>query len=213
MPQDGSSQLADGNPPNLAGASMGGYYHACGFFRSRDEAYHTLLPFIREGMARGEKALHITNPALRDDHLRRLSEGGVDTRAAVANGHLEVLTWNQAYLKGGRFSPDAMLALLEQSIQADRAAGFARTRVIGDMGWALEKKPGVDQVMEYEARVNVVLAQHKEPAVCMYDIGRIDAETMLNLLRTHPLVVMGESLSVNPFYMPPDEFLETMRKH
>jgi hypothetical protein len=199
--------------PTIAGGSMGKHYHACGFFRDRDEAYRVLAPFIREGMDAGEKGLHITNPELRVDHLRRLEAAGMDPSAAERDGRLEVLTWDESYLRGGRFSPDAMLRTLEDVIRADRAAGYARTRIIGDMGWALEKKPGVDQVMEYEARVNYVLAQHREPAVCAYDITKIDADTMLNLLRTHPLVVVGETLTENPFYMPPDEFLRQRKVH
>jgi hypothetical protein len=49
--------------------------------------------------------------------------------------------------------------------------------------------------------------------VCAYDITKIDADTMLNLLRTHPLVVVGETLTENPFYMPPDEFLRQRKVH
>lgn len=43
-------------------------------------------------------------------------------------------------------------------------------------------------------------------------VAKLNAETMLNVLRTHPLVVMGESLTVNPFFVPPDETLRTVRK-
>ena len=203
----------NGGAPTLAGASMGQYFHACGFFRDRDEAYRVLVPFIKEGMERGEKGLHITNPGLRADHMQRLQTSGVDTDDAEQSGDLEVLTWDEAYLKGGRFDAEGMLGILEDAIRADVSAGYPSTRIIGDMGWALEKKPGVEQVMQYEARVNYVLAKHRKPAVCAYDVTKIDATTMLNLLRTHPLVVMGDTLTENPFFMAPDRFLAQMEAH
>lgn len=203
----------DHDAPTLAGASMGGYYHACGFFHDRDEAYRILTPFVQEGMERGEKGLHITNPMQRRDHLDRLAAAGIDADNAQHEGRLEVLTWDEAYLQGGRFDPDTMLGILEAAIRANRAAGHARTRVIGDMNWTLERKPGVEQMMEYEARVNRALAEHREPAVCMYDITTIDAQTMLDVLRTHPLVIMRDALSVNPFYLPPDKFLRQRGIH
>jgi hypothetical protein len=44
--------------------------------------------------------------------------------------------------------------------------------MIGEMTWTLEERLGGEQVMEYEARVDVVLARHGEPAVCTYDITK-----------------------------------------
>lgn len=197
--------------PNVAGRSMGPHYHACGLFRNREEAYRVLIPFIEEGMARGERALHVTDPAWRGDHMLRLERAGVDTKRAEDDGQLDVLTWDQVYLKDGRFSLDAVFASFEQAIEANRDAGYSRTRIIGDMGWATENKPGVEQVMEYEARVNYTLTKFRQPAICAYDVSRLDAETMFNVLRTHPLVILGDTVSENPFFMPPDEFLRQMR--
>ena len=32
----------------------------------------------------------------------------------------------------------------------------------------------------------------------------------LDILRTHPMVVLGGILQVNPFFVPPDEFLKEL---
>src|SRR5438876_3566467 len=56
-------------PASLAGGSLGPQPHVCAFFNSRDDEYRTLLPFVKEGLDRREKAIHIVDPVLRDEHL------------------------------------------------------------------------------------------------------------------------------------------------
>ena len=50
-------------PIHFANATLGTERHICAFFHSPDEEYRVLLPFIREGIERGEKAFHIVDPA------------------------------------------------------------------------------------------------------------------------------------------------------
>ena len=33
----------------------------------------------------------------------------------------------------------------------------------------------------------------------------------MDILRTHPMVIVGGVLQVNPFFVPPDEFLRELR--
>ena len=46
----------------FAGSVLGAQRHVCAFFHSPDEEYRVLLPFIKEGFERGEKAFHIVDP-------------------------------------------------------------------------------------------------------------------------------------------------------
>jgi MEDS: MEthanogen/methylotroph, DcmR Sensory domain len=73
----------DATPISLAGVQLGDARHVCAFFRSDDEEYQVLLPFIKDGFDCGDKAIHVVNPDQRDDHLHRLAALGIDTAAAV----------------------------------------------------------------------------------------------------------------------------------
>jgi hypothetical protein len=48
----------------LFGENLEEGMHICTFFRTSAERYRVLMPFIREGMEQGDRALHIVNPAL-----------------------------------------------------------------------------------------------------------------------------------------------------
>src|SRR6266568_2836136 len=113
----------------LAGAVLEQTRHVCAFFHSPDEEYRVLLPFIKEGFDHGDRAFHIVDPALYPEHLQRLEQAGIDTAAALGRGQLEVRTWQEAYLRGGHFDQDAMLALVEEILNTGKAGRFPLTRL------------------------------------------------------------------------------------
>lgn len=152
-------------PVRFAGAVLAKSRHVCAFFNSRDEEYRVLLPFITEGLERGEKGFHITDPALKADHLRRIAEAGIDVAGVQQRGQLQVLVWQEAYLREGHFDQEAMLALIEEVLQTGRTQGFPLTRLVAHMEWALEDRPGVDDLVEYETRLNYILPRYEDPVV------------------------------------------------
>lgn len=159
------SPSAPAAPVRFAGAVLARSRHVCAFFNSRDEEYRVLLPFIKEGLERGERGFHITDPALKSDHLRRLETAGIDVVPAQKRGQLEVLVWQEAYLRDGHFDQDAMLALIEEVLRAGAAQGYPLTRLVAHMEWALEDRPGVDDLVEYETRLNYVLPKYQDPVI------------------------------------------------
>src|SRR5215470_12164260 len=100
-------------PMTIAGAQLGTARHICAFFHDDDEEYRVLLPFIKDGLACGEKAVHVVNPGARADHVKRLVGAGIDAAAAVERGQLEVRTNGETYLRDGRFDADRMLSVFE----------------------------------------------------------------------------------------------------
>ena len=97
-------------PIRFAGSELGADCHICGFFRNPEEEYHLLLPFIKEGIERGEKAFHIVDPAEHQAHLRQLGSAGIDTASAEEKGQLELQDWNQFYFPDGRFDETRTVA-------------------------------------------------------------------------------------------------------
>jgi hypothetical protein len=185
--------------------------HICAFFNSIDEQHRVLRSFVAKGFADGERAFHLIDPALRDDHLSWLVDAGIDVEAASASGQLEVHPWDDGPLHGERFDQDAWLVGFEQVLQAGPASGYVRTRVLAQMEWALVDMPGIDEMMEFETRVNTVVPRYDDVVVCTYDLSRFPASMVMFALRTHPLVIIGGLLHENPFYVDPDELLRELR--
>ena len=202
----------NGGSVQFAGGVLGQHRHICAFFNSVEEQHRVLRSFIKEGFERGDKAVHLVNPDLWEDHLRWLTEAGIDVAQVMDTGQLDLRRWQDAQLRGDRFDQDAMLALLEETFQSGAAAGHPLTRLIGQMEWALVDKPGVDDLLEFETRVNYLMAKYDDPAICTYDLSKFSASAVMDIMRTHPVVIIGGLLQENPFFVPPDQFLLEIRE-
>jgi hypothetical protein len=191
----------------LAGSVLGRYWHVCAFFGSKEEEYRVLLPFIKEGLDQGDRIFQILDERRHGEHVRRLEDAGIDVAGTQGAERMEIRHWDQAYLKDGRFDCQRQLALIEGVLAKGKAKGFPRTRVMGGAEWAMMDLPGVDGFMEYEARLNLLLADYEDPVCCFYDVSKFSASLILDALRVHPAVIIGGVLQENPFYVPPDQFL------
>ena len=181
--------------------------HACAFFNSRDEEYDLLLPFSKSGAERGERLFQVVDQAHLEERRRRLAEAGIDVSETERNGQLEISPWENAYLRGNHFDQHAMLELIQEVLNDSRSRGFPMTRLWANMEWALDDLPGVHDIVEYETRLNHVLPNYNDVVVCTYDLSKFSASVVMDIMRTHPQVIVGGVLQENPFYVPPDEFL------
>ena len=197
----------------LAGGTLGRHRHICAFFNTIDEEHRVLRSFFKDGFDRGEKAIHIVESENREEYLKGFAEAGINVQEVIETGCLEVLPWTDTYVRDHRFDQDAMLATVESLIQSGAAAGYARTRLVGHhMAWLFLDKPAVNNLLEYEARLNGVLSKYDDPVICNYDLSKFGASVAIDIMRTHPLVIIGGLLRENPFFVPADQFLEEMRQ-
>ena len=93
-----------------------------------------------------------------------------------------------------------------------RGQGYPSTRLVADMQWALEDLPGVHDIVEYESRLNDLLPRYDDPVICTYDATRFGGDVLIDVLRTHPVAIVGGQLHVNPFYVTPDRLLAELRE-
>ena len=199
-------------PISLAGSQLRETRHVCAFFNNDEEEYRVLLPFIKDGFKSGDKAVHVLNPKQREDHLRRLAGAGIDAAAAQLSGQLELRVNSEVYLPDGHFDQDRMLQVFEQLASGNAGGGFPLSRICCRMDWAVQDRSHVDDVIEFESRVNNVWLHHDDAVICTYHLGQFGGDAVIDIMRTHPLVIVGGILQHNPFFVPPEEFLQEFRQ-
>lgn len=189
-----------------------GQNHVCAFSNTMDEEYRVLGAFYKDGFDRGEKATHIVANENRREYLKHLAESGINVEEMMAAGQLEVLPWTDMYVRDHRFDQDAMLGSVEELIQSGAHAGYARTNLVGHhMDWLFGDKPAVNNLVEYEARLNFLLSKYDSPVICNYDLSKFGASVAIDIMRTHPVVIIGGLLRESPFFVAPDQFLRERR--
>jgi hypothetical protein len=198
-------------PISFAGSQLSDVRHICAFFNSDEEEYRVLLPFIKEGFERGDKAVHVVNPHQHHDHLQRLTAVGIDPASAQQKGQLEVRSNTETYLRDGRFDQDRMIEVFEKAVSDNHYGEFPLSRIVCRMDWATEGGAHIDNVVEFESRVNEVWRRHDDAVICTYHLPQIGGDTVIDIMRTHPLVIIGGILQENPFFVPPEQFLPEVR--
>jgi hypothetical protein len=195
-------------PIRIAGQEVKGN-HVCAFFNHPEELYSVLLPFIREGLDRGEKALHVVSPRFREDHLQRLAAAGIKVTETCNAGQLDLRDWDELYFQDGYFDLHRMLAMWQRVLEEATQQGFPRTRLVARMDWALEDREGVSDLIEYEARFNLI-RRPRDLVICVYDLKKFSGDVLVDVLRTHPMIIINGILQENPFFVPAEQFMREL---
>ena len=198
------------SPVTLCGHTLDRPEHVCAFFDSRDERYELLTPFYREGIEQGERVINIVDRDEEAEHLSRLRGSGIDVNDAIEKGRLRVFASEDTYTLGGRFAAGRMYDTLQSALAEAQRAGH-RARGAGVMEWSARGYPGTEELMEYEARVNVLVPIYGCTLLCVYDLNRMSGRLAMDVLRTHSMVIDRGELVENPYYRPPLEMLRSLR--
>lgn len=180
--------------------------HVCFIYETEEEHRRVLTAFLRQGLERNEKVLYITDVHDPVAILSYLQNNGLDTTSHVARGQLSILVPEETYLQGGFFDPQRMIARLQAETEQALAEGFTALRISGEMTWALRQLPGSERLVEYEAKLNASWPGQCL-GMCQYDRRRFDADILLDMLRTHPFVIVDKQLYENFHYIPPQKLL------
>ncbi|WP_245767959.1 MEDS domain-containing protein [Stigmatella erecta] len=177
--------------------------HCCLVYESPEQQWAAILPFITAGLMHNEVCAYITDDRSILEVRHALQAHGVDVDAHVRRKALTFMTKREAYLSGGSFSPSGMISFLGDTVRQAAANGFSGFRVTGEMTWALGRECGCEDVVEYEALLNDFFPGSRSLAVCQYNRQRFSAELIRDVLRTHPVAILGDQLCSNLFYETP----------
>jgi len=128
---------------------------------------------------------------------------------SAAPAQLQPMDSASTYLSGGCFVIEKMIGFWDREMDAAVAdQGFGFVRAAGEMTWALRGLPGSHLLMAYEAKLNVFLHRYPQVLLCLYDLEQFsDGQILMEILRTHPTVLLSGQLLDNPWYVEPEEYL------
>lgn len=179
--------------------------HLCWLYETEEEHRAVLTQFLSQGLKRGEKILYVGDSHTAEVILGYLRDAGLEVDPYLVRGQLTILTSDDVYLREGRFDPDRMIALVRTEAERALAEGYPAVRGTGEMTWVMRGLPGSDRLLEYEAKLNISLQDSKCLGLCQYDRRRFDPAMLLNILITHPTVIVGTEVCNNFYYVPPTD--------
>jgi signal transduction histidine kinase len=188
---------------------LGPHDHFCSIYESPEEHYAVAIPFMRMGLDRGEKCIYIADDGTLDNVRHAMQSEGIDVERAIESNSLTLATKDQAYLKRGSFDPDWMFTFWKEATDLAMSEGFPALRVTGETEWVVRGGRGLERWMEYESRLTHALSENNCSALCQYNRHCFSPELILDVIRTHPVVIYRGTVCRNLYYVPPEEFLGT----
>ena len=182
--------------------------HICIVYETKEEQLNAVVPFIKLGLDRGEKCIYVVDDNTSKVVIEAMQKDGIETDSVIKSGALNILTKQEAYLQQGHFDPDWMIQFLKEATDLAKSDGFNALRVTGEMTWYLGGDIRLENLIEYEAKLNYFFQENDALAICQYNSNRFSSEILLNIIETHPIVIYGDLVCKNTYYIPPDEFLK-----
>jgi signal transduction histidine kinase/CheY-like chemotaxis protein len=176
--------------------------HVCPIYHHDEERVTTAAAFLAAGLARGERSLYVTSEPGIDRLLAELTVQRFDVQAELDKGALHLLSDQDVYLRDGHFSGEAMLEYLDLKEREAIQDRFSGLRYAGEMSWAAAGSSECG-LIPYEIRLNEFLEGRRMVVGCFYHRERFDDAIIHDILRAHPLVVIGDRDYDNPYYEPP----------
>lgn len=166
-----------------------------------DAEFEEAVAFLERGIRDGDHCVVFGHDEANAAVLDVLVSHGFDPSHLEASGRLTVL--------GGRESGDMMLGEIGAAFQRATDAGANLIRLLGNIGWSRPGWPEDRDILVFEAKVTGAAKLFPSVVVCMYDAKSLSGNVMLHgCFETHPLVISGNLVRQNPYYVEIEEYLE-----
>lgn len=163
-----------------------GFVHSALFYRDQPEYLHGVVPFILDGLRKGEPVL----VAVPTDNLALLRDALGDVTAELTMADLCVVGRNPARILG---------------IESAFAAGHAGpVRVVGEPIWPGRTADEYPGCVQHEALVNLAFEGTGASVLCPYDACQLAGDVLADARMTHPLVAQSGSRGSSADYAPDD---------
>jgi hypothetical protein len=197
------STPGDSTPFGLPGLALRPGDHICALYSGDRQRDAVLLPFLRAGLQAGQWCcLGITE----DSPSRVLTDLGpeVDLAAALATNQLMLRGLSDEVSSPASFSVAGMIEFWEEAVAEPLGSGaYSYARLTAEAKWWAHQVPSWEAFVEYEIELNRFTTRHPLGVLCLYDFSTDDSSLLINLVNSHPRILVGGVILENPYYTPP----------
>jgi DNA-binding CsgD family transcriptional regulator len=169
-----------------------------------------LVPFLQEGLREGDKCVCLTDETEPQEMLDRLGQRSEEDADAQPQ-QLKVGRATSVYVRSGRFSVENMTDFLSATAAVAVGHESGRMRAAGEMSWVLPGPPGAHDFFVYESAINALAARVPALLMFMYELELFGVSMLVDVLKTHPTVLLDGAVLTNPHFLTPQQYLATRR--
>ena len=182
--------------------------HFCGLYETAQDRDDIILGYLRQGILDKAQVLYTPVERTADSFAHEYRTRFPKDPELSDNPRFVANTAKDLYYPDGVFSPLKMTMNLDRFYEESQKDGKINVRTTAEMVWALDVHIDRTQLMAYESRLNYFIPGKPWISICMYNLARFSGQLIMSVLQTHPFTVSkGGSITINPYYVDPDEWL------
>lgn len=185
--------------------------HICQLYSKVTEIPGVTARLMRVGLSLSEKCLFAASPVQVKELREELRKLQVDVDALIASGQLVLLEEREVFLAdhGKRFDPYFLLSSHQTFISQALREGWQAARISIDMTWLVKDIATPEQILKYEAASDAVFTFQNAPIIALmhYDHSKLVPSLVVEMLKLHPISVVGKYIKRNPFYLNSEQYM------
>jgi hypothetical protein len=149
-------------------------------------------------------------PAQVKEFREELLKLQIDVDAAIEAGQLVLHEEREMFLANGkRFDPYFLLSSHQTFIAQALREGWQAVRISIDMTWLTKDIATPEQILKYEAASDAVFTFQNAPIIALmhYDHSKLIPSLVVEMLKLHPIAVVGKYIKRNPYYLNSEQYM------
>ncbi len=194
----------DGNTARIPPGS-----HICQLYNRVEEIRGVTARLLGVGLNNSERCLFVGAPSSVRDIENALAAQEIDVDAAKSQGQLLFETERDQFLTNKRFDPYYLLSTHNTFIAQATRDNWRGVRISIDMTWLTRDVATPEQILKYEAASDAVFTFQNAPIIALmhYDYSKLPGNLVVELLKLHPIAVVGKYIKRNPYYLNSEQYL------
>jgi hypothetical protein len=184
--------------------------HICQLYSKVTEIPGVTARLMRVGLSASEKCMFAASPAQVSELREELRKLQVDVDALLESGQLVLYEEREVFLANGkRFDPYFLLSAHQTFIAQALREGWKAVRISMDMNWLTKDIATPEQILKYEAASDAVFTFQNAPIIALmhYDHSKLMPNLVAELLKLHPISVVGKYIKRNPYYLNSEQYM------
>ncbi|MDQ2717326.1 MAG: MEDS domain-containing protein [Chloroflexota bacterium] len=184
--------------------------HICQLYSKVTEIPGVTARLMRVGLSASEKCMFAASPAQVNELREELRKLQVDVEALLESGQLVLYEEREVFMANGkRFDPYFLLSAHQTFIAQALREGWKAVRISIDMNWLTKDIATPEQILKYEAASDAVFTFQNAPIIALmhYDHSKLMPNLVAELLKLHPISVVGKYIKRNPYYLNSEQYM------
>ncbi len=184
--------------------------HICQLYSKVNDITRVTAGLMRVGLSLSEKCMFAAAPAQVKEFREELQKLQLDVDALITAGQLVLYEERESLLAGGkRFDPYYLLSSHQTFIAQALREGWQAARISIDMTWLTKDIATPEQILKYEAASDAVFTFQNAPIIALmhYDHSKLLPSLVVEMLKLHPIAVVGKYIKRNPYYLNSEQYM------